>query len=263
MKDDEKPIWIFMNLTTILTIPTIFILGLVIGINVNSNVQKKPIDIAAWLGASATVVIALLTLILAAESWRLRRNQDAQIENIRKESIQPQIEFFIEQSATSFQFFNLRVENVGKGVARDISFRLITRNKCFLASEDYLISKLDTIGFFKNKISVLGIGKSRSSFLFSFIDFSNAFGEKAFEPCLSFEILCYDSENNSYTAKSVIDLSEFKGMSEVGVDPIYESYEELKKIRQSIGSIISNKRLNIDIPTEEELERDVRKHLNI
>lgn len=255
MKTDEKPIWIYTALTALLMTPVVLVLGLIIGSHTSSK-----IDLATWTGALATVTIAFLTFFLAAETWRLRLSQNAQIEEIRKESIRPLIEIFIEQSSTNFQIFNLKVENVGKGIAKDISFELVEREDPLSESEKYLLNKLNSISFFNKKISVLGVSKSRSSFLFSFRQLMKNSKVKTFEACLLFKIVCHDSEGVCYTTSSVIDLSEFEGISQVGVNPAYESYLALKNISKNMESIASGKRLNMTVhtPTDQELEREIK-----
>jgi hypothetical protein len=252
IKSDEDQMQIYMKLIVLLIIPTILVLGIIIGRGISSE-----LDLATWTGALATVAIALLTFVLAAETWRLRSIQIAQIEEIRKDSIRPLIEIFIEQSPSHFQIFNFKVENVGKGIAKNVSFNLIERDDALSESEEYLLSKLNSMSFFKRKISVLGLGKSRSSFLFSFNEIrENHPNEELFEACLSFEIVFYNSEGVRYTAYSVIDLSEFEGITQVGKDPVQGVYSELKDINKNILSITKNKRLNINlhIPTIEELK---------
>lgn len=256
---------VYMKLIILLIIPSMLALGIIIGRGISSE-----IDLATWTGALATVAIALLTFILAAETWRLRSIQNAQIEEIRKDSIKPLIEIFIEQSPSYFQIFNFKVENVGKGIAKNVSFKLIERDDALSKSEEYLLGKLNSIAFFKKKISVLGLGKSTSSFLFSLNELMKNSEEKTFEVCLSFEIVFYDSEGVRYTAHSVIDLSEIEGLTQVGTEPVYGIYLQLKEINKNIKSL-ANKRLDVHlhIPTIEELKnrsrfnKDIYDHLGI
>lgn len=227
--------------------------------------------VATAAASLATVAIAFLTFIMAAEARALRFAQYAQMEEVRKESIRPLIEIFIEQPENYFQVFNIRVENVGKGIAKDISFNLKDKTTPLSVSEEYLLAKLNNIKFFKNSIQNLGIGKTRGSFLFTTQELYENFGEKAFEACLPFEIVYCDSEGLRYTTHSVIDVSEFEGIKQVGVNVAFESYRELKNISKKIGSIADGKKLNINLhmPTKEErkrrllLDKKIYKHLNI
>lgn len=264
-----------------------FILCLILMSKTSLDIQIIPLaltkitkDSTAIMASLATVVIAALTVIIARETKRLRLAQYQQMEEIRKESIRPLIEIFIEQSDNHFQVFNIRVENVGKGIAQNISFNLKERKNFFLESETYLLDKLDNLIFFKKGIKALGIGKSRGSFFFTSQELYENFDEKAFKACLLFEIVCHDSEGFRYTANSVVDISEFEGIREVGVNTVYQSYVELKNISEKMSLITEGEKLNVDlnistknidlnIPTKEERKRkkkfdkQVYKHLNI
>ncbi|WP_201578599.1 hypothetical protein [Psychrobacter okhotskensis] len=227
--------------------------------------------VATAAASLATVAIAFLTFIMAAEARALRFTQYSQMEEARKESIRPLIEIFIEQSENYFHVFNIRVENLGKGIAQDISFKLKERETPLSESEKYLLDRLNDISFFKKSIQVLGLGKSRGSFLFTSEELYSNFGSKAFEACMSFEIVFHDSEGLRYTTHSVIDISEFDGVKQVGINPVFESYKDLKNISKNISSIANGKKLNINlhIPTKEErkrrkeFDREIYKHLNI
>lgn len=264
-----------------------FILCLVVMSRTSLDIQMvslgvtKLTDVSAEkIGSISTAIIAILTFIIAAETRTLRRDQYAQTLEIRRESIRPLVEFFIEQSENHFKVFNIRVENLGKGIAQNISFSLNERKPSLLVSETYLLGKLNNIIFFKNGIKALGIDKSRGSFLFTSQELYNNFNEKAFEASLSFEIVFHDIEGFRYTTHSVIDISEFEGITEVGVNTVYKSYLELKNISEKISLITDGEKLNVDlnistknidlnIPTKEERKRkkefdnQVYKHLNI
>lgn len=256
MNTDEKPMWIYTSLTVLLIIPTVFVLGLVVGSSTNASLKDSPVDIATWLGALATVAIAFLTYFLAAETWRLRRTQNAQIDIIRKESIRPQVEIFLEPSVVGLHFIVLVVENVGKGLAKNVSFKLMDNKSSFTESENEIINKLDNLNFYKNSISILGVNKSRRSFLFSFIDLVEKFNDAAFDTNLLFEISYSDMEGTTYTSNSTIDLSEYKGISEVGGNPAYKSYKEIEKIRRAIESTITGfRKVRVDSYSKEDRER--------
>lgn len=238
-------------------------------IDFNTFIDNPAVATAA--ASLATVAIAFLTFIMAAEARALRFAQYSQMEEARKESIRPLIEIFIEQSPNYFQVFNIRVENLGKGIAKDISFKFKESDTPLSESEKYLLDKLNDISFFKKSIQVLGLGKSRGSFLFTSEELYRNFRGRAFEACLSFEIVFHDSEGLRYTTRSVIDISEFDGVKQVGINPVFESYIELKNISKKISSIADGKKLNINlhIPAKEERkmrkesDREVYKYLNI
>lgn len=235
------------------------------------DIIKITEDSAATMSYLATVAIAALTFLIAGEAKASRLTQNYQVEAVRKEGIRPFIEIFIEQSKSNFQVFNIRVENVGKGVAQNISFVLTEKEEDLSESQEYLLKKLKKLNFFKNGIKILGSGKARSSFLFTTHELYKEFDEKAFEACLSFKVISHDREDFEYTTTSIIDLSEFEGISQVGEDPIQGLYKELKNISAQIGKVVDGKKLSVKVfqQTKEErkikreADRQIYQHLNL
>lgn len=112
LNKDEKPLWMYWVILTMFMSPTLFIIGVAVGSKANIPSESAWIVISAIISAVATGVIAFLTIILAVETWRLRRNQDEQIDSNRKEAIRPHVEIFLESSIVGFQFMIFRVENI-------------------------------------------------------------------------------------------------------------------------------------------------------
>lgn len=235
------------------------------------DIIKITEDSAATMASLATVAIAFLTVVIAGEARASRFTKDNQMEALRKEGISPFIEIFIEQSKSNFQVFNVRVENVGKGIAQNISFVLTEKEEDLSKNQKYLLKELEKLNFFKHGIKILGSGKARSSFLFTTYGLYKECGEKAFEACLSFKVVSHDHEGFEYTTTSVIDLSEFKGITQVGEDAIQGSYKVLKNISAQIGKIADGKQLNVKVfqqtkeerKIQREVDRQIYQHLNL
>ncbi|MGO1490992.1 MAG: hypothetical protein ACTHWG_07310, partial [Psychrobacter sp.] len=80
-----------------------------------------------------------------------------------------------------------------------------------------------------------------------------------------------DMEGNSYTNYSVIDLSEFEGITELGNgNPAYRTSIEIEKIRKNLDSLIkSSKRIKVDSYSQrdrnmenEKSKARIREHLS-
>lgn len=248
MNIDEKPLWIYCVILALFISPTFFIIGIAVGSKANIPSENSWVIISAVISAIATGVIAFLTIILAVETWRLRRSQDEQIDSNRKDSIRPHVKIFLESSIVGFQFIIFKVENIGRGLARNITFKVENHKEELSDSERDIVNTLEKLSFFKNSLSSLGVNSTRKSFLFSFVDMYEKYGTDFYETRLSFQINFEDMEGNSYSSYSVIDLSEFKGMTEIGKgNPAYRTSVELEKIRKTLDSVIkSGKRINID-----------------
>ena len=261
LNKDEKPLWMYWILIAAFISPTLFIAGVAVGSSANIPSESAWIYISAIISAIATFIIALLTIVLAVETWRLRRTQDDQIDTNRKENIRPYVEIFLESSVVGFQFIIFKVENIGRGLARNVKFEIENSESNFLDSEKEIIARLKELSFFTNSLNTLGVNNTKKSFLFSFIDMQKKYGKEFFKTRLSFKINFEDMEGNSYTNYSVIDLSEFEGITELGKgNPAYRTSIELEKIKELLKSAISgNKRINID--SYSQFDRDSRQKM--
>lgn len=119
---EKKPLLVILVLAGLFFAPIVFIVGLVVGVNIDGHVSLSTDTLSAWISAVATVAIAVLTFVLAKETWYLRLAQIRQIDELKKESIRPSLELYILSASASFQLLNVHVENNGKGVARNVKF---------------------------------------------------------------------------------------------------------------------------------------------
>lgn len=248
---EEKPFWVVLALIGLLLVPVMFIIGLVIGINIYGNISLSTDTMSSWISAISTVAIAVLTFILARETWYLRLAQIKQINELRKEAIRPNLEFYLLSAPASFQFMNVHIENNGKGVARNIKFTFSGENNApFTENEQSVVDKLHELNILRNGMLALGSGKQRTSFIFSFIELADKMGDDAFDIRINVSMTYEDSEGRAYKSDSVVDFSEFKGVREIGGgDPTYNLYQETKKIReifQSAQGGMSSKRINVN-----------------
>ena len=245
----------------LLLVPLIFIGGVVIGLSFQTQLELTADSISSWVAALATVAIAVLTFILAMETWRLRAAQIEQIEELRREALRPNVEFYLLPAPASFQFINVHIENNGKGSAKNITFDI----KPDAMGEDaknerLLITQLLSLNMLHNGIASLGAGKERRSFVFSFIDYIKEIGDAVFDIKIKIKISYEDIEGREYKSESLLDLSEFKGVSEIGGgDPNHNMYKELEKIRkvfEGTQKAITSKRMNINVYSSEDRDAE-------
>ncbi|CAO3446008.1 hypothetical protein [Azospirillum argentinense] len=267
MKDD-KPYWVLIVLFIIMLVPSVFVAGLIFGMNFSGIVSLSADSLSSWVGAISTLAIAVLTFILAKETWYLRIAQMNQVDEIRRESIRPSVDLYLLSSPASIQLMNVHVENNGKGLAREVSFKFKPEGKSeFSKSELHVVNSLLKINMLANGIASLGSGKQRKSFVFSFLDAKEINSNNIFDVIIKVIITYKDMDGRSYSFDSVLDFSEYKGISEVGDgDPSYQIYREIKKIREIIegakGGMISS-RLNVNLFTSEDRQNEMREMENV
>lgn len=254
----SKERWIIGNIIVLVLLPTVFIIGLIVGVNVKGSISLLQDNLSSWVTAFASVTMAVLTIVLAKETWALRLIQLSQIEQIRKDSIKPSISLFLKSTSFSFNFIDVHIANNGTGTAHNIKF--IFRN----ASDDaqdvytYLLEQLNKLVILEKGISSLSAGERRTSYLFSFMELHEKFGDKALECITEVDIEFEDIEGEKYLSKSFFNFTEYKGLREIGGgDPLYKISSHLEKIQKDIGHLSSGfKRIKADVYTNEDRQRE-------
>ncbi|QAA94392.1 COG1361 family protein [Pollutimonas thiosulfatoxidans] len=258
--EDKAPI-VLVVLSGLLFVPLVFIGGLVWGLNLGGNGKLAADTLSAWVGAIATVAIAILTFILARETWYLRLAQIRQIDELKIEAMRPSLEFYILSAQASIHMMNAHIQNNGKGIARNVSFKFYGSSGDVLSSQERaVVEKFQSLNMLKNGLTSLGASKERKSFVFSFLDLINKNGDALFGVKIRASIEFEDAEGRKYASESIVDFSEFKGVSEVGGgDPLYNLYKETEKIVKVLESVqagMSSKRLNINVYSSADREEE-------
>lgn len=258
--EDKAPI-VLVLLSGLLFVPLVFIGGLVWGLSLGGNGKLAADTLSAWVGAIATVAIAILTFILARETWYLRLAQIRQIDELKIEAMRPSLEFYILSAQASIHMMNAHIQNNGKGIARNVSFKFYGSSGDVLSSQERaVVEKFQSLNMLKNGLASLGASKERKSFVFSFLDLINKNGDALFSVKIRASIEFEDAEGRKYASESIVDFSEFKGVSEVGGgDPLYNLYKETEKIVKVLESVqagMLSKRLNINVYSSADREKE-------
>lgn len=247
--------------------PLLFILGLVVGNQLEGGGSLSADSLSSWLSAIATVAIAVLTFILAKETWYLREAQILQLSELKRENIRPNVGVQLESSQVGVNFVNVKISNLGKGIARKVAFTFLDRQgNQVTENKDVVVDKFLKLGVFRLGIESMGIGQVISSFVFSFIDLGNDLNGEIFKPFLSIVIRFEDIEGMPYTNTFTIDFAQFEGTSELGGDSLHKMATEIQKIREAIGKVAGNfnGRIGVDVYSatdRNEAAEEIRKRI--
>lgn len=250
-------------------IPIALILGIIIGKSVNEITYLTRDSLSSWVSAIATVVIAILTIVLAKETWSLRDAQIKQLEELKLENIRPNVGIELKSSRVGVNFLDVNIMNHGKGIAKLIKFKFVDRDGNELSKKtNEVVKRFCKLAIFGQGIQSLGIGQVISSYLFSFIELSEALGnEDIFKPYFDIIIEFEDVEGTPYKNIFTIDFSQYKGMSELGSDPLYSISKNIESIKTLFSKIVNhtgNGKLSVDVYDSEDREKinDIIKNRN-
>jgi len=238
-----------------------FVLGVFVGNTIPGPNVFSQDTLSSWVTAAATVMITVLTFILAVETWRLRATQSAQIENLHREGIQPSVSLSLSANPAGIHFMDAKVVNTGKGIAKNVRFSFMDRSGSPATdATEPIIKPFKKLAMFEHGIESLGVGQELSSFVFSFLQLASEIGQDVFSPYLNVVISYQDVEGHYYRNTFAIDFIQFKGISKLGNNPIEEISKEMQKFRQVFEKVSnSNQRLGIDVYDSQDRKIEAKK----
>ncbi|MCE3607355.1 hypothetical protein LXA47_27700 [Massilia sp. P8910] len=212
------------------------ILGIIIGALLPGRATAAPDSLSGWVTTVATVVICVLTIVLAIETWRLRAAQTRQIKELMLENIRPNVGIELSSSHVSMNFMNVKITNSGKGIAKKISFEFLDRqDQPANAAGEPIVKVFHKLTMFRLGIQSLGINQGLKSFLFNFIELEGELGAGTFTPYVNIRIKFEDTEGNKYVNAFAIDFAQYEGFSEIGGDSLNILATEVTSIRQQLA----------------------------
>ena len=259
-RKNERSLIPLMVVIGAVSTPLIFILGLVAGSQIQLSSVLTADSLSSWVTALATVAIAVLTFILAKETWYLREAQIEQVNSLRRENIRPAVSVTLKNSDIAFNLMMVNLSNLGKGSARNISFKFIDKGgEEIFEGNNGIVDLFLNLHVFSNGMHSLGINQNVDSFLFSFYDLEGKLkNDDIFTPFFTIIISYSDVEGNEYANELTIDFAEFKGLKEIGGgNPLHKMAGDLKKLREQIEKMTSSssKKLHINTYTSRDREK--------
>jgi hypothetical protein len=257
-RKNERSLIPLLIVSSVVAAPLIFILGAAFGSQIQISNILTADSLSSWVAALATVAIAILTFVLAKETWYLREAQIEQVNELRRENIRPNVSVNLSSSPIDLSFMNIRIQNHGKGIARNIRFSFIDREqKEINLLDSAIVDEFLKLHVFSEGINSLGLDQKIESFLFSFYDIKkNVEGSDIFSPYFKIKIHYEDVEGTPYFNELTMDFKEYKGITSVGGgDPLHKIADDIKKLREQFGRVTTHNRINIDTYTSSDRDQ--------
>lgn len=270
-KQNKRSLVPLLTLICIVALPLTLILGIFVGTQIQFDNILHADSLSSWITAMATVAIAVLTFVLAKETWYLREAQIQQVNELRIQSIRPNVSIQLLHSPVSYNLMMIEVKNLGKGIAKNVRFNFYDKdNNEIKASDNPIVDEFLKLHVMLNGFHSLDINQEFKSFLFSFFNITNKFDdEDIFSTYFKISTFYEDVEGNEYSDELIIDFKEFEGISEInGGDPLYKIAGDIEKLREQFEGITKlSKRLHVNtyssqdrIQEREELQIRIEKH---
>ncbi|WP_153767999.1 hypothetical protein [Endozoicomonas sp. OPT23] len=260
MKNNEINTLILWVIILAVVTPLAFIGGMIFGGSLQTEFTLTADSASSWVAAIATVSIAILTFILAKETWHLRAAQSEQLEQLRLDAIRPSVDFNFKISDVHVQLLELEIKNCGKGIAQNVSFEFLSIDNESEPENNPILDKLKDLGAIKYGIASLGIDQLYTTFMFSFIDIMGVMGEEeTFATKFIVKIVFSDSNGHQYTNAVTIDFSQFIGVVHAGGgSPTHNISKNIEKIAKWAESLTRSrsKRITVNTFSSEEREQE-------
>lgn len=198
------------------------------------------ITVAAIVSATATVAVAVTTIVYAVYTRQLVRENQL----LRKAAKEPIVVVYLLPDNEILAIINFIVANVGLGPAYNVTI-------CVHADDDDLrkhnVFLFDKWG--KRPITILPQGEKIVTILGD-LDLFEEPPLKPFRVYLSYE----DISGGRYKSEHLLDPTEFLGISRIR-SPQAEAAEALKNAANAVASAISRSHLSVEIISTQERER--------
>ena len=188
----------------------------------------------------STVVYAILTALLVAETRRMRQAQT-----------EPRVEVIIKPREEWISLIHVYIRNIGLGPAYDISFDISAESGG--EGAEALIEDFTRAQFFKTGLRYLGPGQEMVS---DYSQITEKFEQKI-ESVIIFVVQYRSTTGKHYKERYRLDFSEFKGRTQIGKPHLYAIAQHLEKIQQDFNRLATGfNRIKADVYNSEDREKE-------
>ncbi len=188
----------------------------------------------------STVVYAVLTAVLVAETRRMRRAQT-----------EPKLEVVTKARDEWIALIHVYVRNIGLGPAYDISFDIYAESGGEGAQA--LIDDFTRANFLRAGLKYLGPGQELVS---GYSQMTERYEQKI-ESALMFVVRYRSAAGRTCQENFRLDFSEFKGRTQIGRPHLYTIAQNLEKIQKDIHHLTTGfRRIRADVYNSEDREKE-------
>jgi hypothetical protein len=205
----------------------------------NSNSGALTVIFTAVVTIS-TVAYAILTRSLVSETKKMREVQT-----------EPRIEITLRPLDYAINIVRLHVRNIGLGPATNVKFTSNVTSGGEGAEK--LLGEFNKANFLKMGLKYFGPGHDLYS---GYTQITKDF-EAKIGAVLTYGITYESVTGNKYSNQITIDISELKGMNQLGKPNLYAIAQSIEAIQKEFSQVVSGfKRIRADVYTSEDRDRE-------
>jgi len=223
------------------------LLGLIFGVALTSTVNAYSHSHSISLDDVSKVSEVALALFTVGLVW-LTRVLAEETKKTRLHHQHPHIVATIEPNK-HFGFFDFVIENVGLGLAHDITIRLDP--DISYMSNGARERKLSECSL--SNVPILKAGQRVSTFLTHYGEFVSK--------ATKFTVVCRDTDNNTHTFSNRVDIEIYEGTVTLGINSLERLAKGVEQLSSDFNRISRNRnRLPIDVYDRNDRDREAEAH---
>jgi hypothetical protein len=188
----------------------------------------------------ATVFYSILTLRLVSETRKMRQVQT-----------EPKLEIIVKPFDFAINIVRLHVRNIGLGPALNVKFKPKVLSGGDGAQS--LLQEFTQTNFFKIGLNYFGPGQEMHS---NFTQLSQNH-ESKMSSVLLFDLEFENVTGVKYKEQAIIDMSELRGIGQLGTPNLYSIAKSLEKIKDDFANVTSGfRKINTNIFTSEDRAKE-------
>ena len=192
-------------------------------------------------------VVSIATIVYAILTWQLV----SETRQMRKAQTEPRVSVIVQPKEDWIGFLDIVIQNIGLGPAYDIKFELNQDFECFKGNY------LGSMGIFKQGISYLAPAQRIQFFFTNMMENYDEKIKSFFEVKVSYK----DATGSSHLDTYVIDLSYFKGLTQLGEPPLYKIAKSVENMQKNIDHIATGwSRIKVHVYTMQDVQCEEQKN---
>jgi hypothetical protein len=195
-----------------------------------------------------TAVVTISTVAYAILTWGLV----SETKKMREVQTEPRIEITLKSLDFAINIVRLHVRNIGLGPAKNIRFASHISSGGEIAEK--LLEEFNKTNFLKVGLKYFGPGHELHS---RHIQVTKNFDSSIIESVLIYDVQYESVTGKKYNDQITIDISEQKGMKQLGKPNLYAIAQSIEAIQKEFSHVVSGfKKIHADIYTAEDRDRE-------